>query len=153
MHIALSSIWLETGPARRSAQCFGETWSGSAGVWVQSHHTHLCPSKYAVFISTESACLSRYRASYRQYRAQNTPLFTARRMPKTLQNPTPEVLSGDTCPSLYQVFGWRSDQLGGRLNVLGKLGRAQMEFGHTRQSSSIDPFPAVPVGRVGGAPV
>ena len=158
---------------------------------------------------------------------------------KITHNQRPEALSGDTCTSLYQVFGWRLDQLGGRLNVLGKLGRAQMEFGcsrithtralqnmqflfplnqhvcraialhiasivlktrpclqhaecrkhfktqpqrccqaiciciciwlevnvlgklgraqmefgHTRQNSCTDPFAAVPVGRVGGAPV
>jgi len=39
------------------------------------------------------------------------------------------------------------------VNVLGKLGRAQMEFGHTWQNWCTDPFPAVPVCRVGGASV
>jgi len=40
--------------------------------------------------------------------------------------------------SLYHVFRWWSNQLGGRLNVLGKIVRAQMDFGgwHTTHTHS-----------------
>jgi len=50
-------------------------------------------------------------------------------MPEITQNSTPGALSGDISAPLYSVFRWWSDQLGGRLNVLGKVCRAQMKFG------------------------
>jgi len=57
---------------------------------------------------------------------KHTPLYStqnARKHPK----PPPGVLSGDISAPLYSVFRWSLDQLGGRLNVLGKVRRAQNE--------------------------
>ena len=49
------------------------------------------------------------------------------------------LLSGDIHTPDFHVFGWRSDRVGSHPNVLGKIRRAQMEFGwrcitHTHSS-------------------
>jgi len=77
MHIIFPSLSLVVGLARRSAQCFGESWSGSDEVWETSHYTQQQLSKYAVFISPKSAYLSRYRATCHRYSVRNKPLLTA----------------------------------------------------------------------------
>ena len=56
-------------------------------------------------------------------------LCTARKLPENIPKPPPGVLSGDISSPIYCVFCWWSDQLGCRLNVLGKVRRAQMKFG------------------------
>jgi len=111
-------ISLVVGPARLSVQCFGKSWSGSDGIWWRLEHTLPLPSKYAVQLSSLSpaSCL------------KHTP-STARKLPENTPNSLPGVLSGDSCMSLSHPFLWRSDQLCCRFNVLGKVGRAQMEFG------------------------
>ena len=40
MHARFPCISLVVGPARRSARCFGENWSGSNGVWVALHQLY-----------------------------------------------------------------------------------------------------------------
>jgi len=59
---------------------------------------------------------------------KHNPLYCTQNARKHLKT-SPGVLSGDISSPLYQVFCWSSDQLGCQLNVLGKVRRAQIEFG------------------------
>ena len=117
------------GPALLSAQCFGKSWSGSDGVWWRLEHTLPLPSKYTVFIYSKSAfyCKIELHITVIVSETHPCPQHAYCRI-------IPQSHYRGCCQAIYachfsHAFRWWSDQLCCRSSVLGKVGRAQTEFG------------------------